>query len=203
MNALYVYGIINQENVDIEVTGVDGADDIRSVSHRPFSAVVSPIDTLEPEETDENSKAHDRVLQALLDDRTVIPMRFGMVFKDERTLKGVMREARPVFTRTMREIKGAVELGLKLIEKEEANVDREAVRADVEARLDGRARSTVENELFSDRLVLNRSYLVDGSRREEFSETINGIESEYEDLLVQYTGPWAPYNFVDIEIKGQ
>jgi hypothetical protein len=203
MNALYVYGIINQENVDIEVTGVDGADDIRSVSHRPFSAVVSPIDTLEPEETDENSKAHDRVLQALLDDRTVIPMRFGMVFKDERTLKGVMREARPVFTRTMREIKGAVELGLKLIEKEEANVDREAVRADVEDRLDGRARSTVENELFSDRLVLNRSYLVDGSRREEFSETINGIESEYEDLLVQYTGPWAPYNFVDIEIKGQ
>ena len=202
-DALYTYGVIEREDAEFDVNGVEGVDRAYTVDYRTLSAIVSEIGTVEPEETDENSRAHDDVLQTVIEERTVVPMRFGMAFKNEATLKSVLRGARPAFTRALREVDGALELGLKLVEREEATVDREAVREDVADRLDHRARSVVENDLFSDRLVLNRSYLVDRSARERFDDAVAGVEEDYDDLIVQYTGPWAPYNFVDIEIGGQ
>lgn len=205
--ALYAYGVIEKEPLEFETEGVEGATEAFTVDYQTLSAVVTEIDTLEPEQTDENSRAHDEVLQQVLQydgGRTVVPMRFGMAFKDARTLKGVLRGARPAFTRALREVDDAVELGLKLVREEDADVDEEAIRGDVGARLDEIARSSVENDLFSDRLVFNRSFLVDRDDREAFDEAVGEIEDEYEDeLLVQYTGPWAPYNFVDIEIGAQ
>ena len=205
--ALYAYGVIEKEPLEFETEGVEGATEAFTVDYQTLSAVVTEIDTLEPEQTDENSRAHDEVLQQVLQydgGRTVVPMRFGMAFKDARTLKGVLRGARPAFTRALREVDDAVELGVKLVREEDADVDEEAIREDVGARLDEIAQSSVENDLFSDRLVFNRSFLVDRDDREAFDEAVGEIEDEYEDeLLVQYTGPWAPYNFVDIEIGAQ
>jgi len=48
--------------------------------------------------------------------------------------------------------------------------------------------------------VLNRSYLVEREDREAFDDAVARIRDAHEEVTVQYTGPWAPYNFVDIEI---
>ncbi len=205
-DALYVYGVIENDDLEIDIEGVNGADRAYTVDYQSLSAVVSDIDTVEPERSDENVRSHDEVLQTILQHdggRTIVPMGFGMGFKNERTLKNVLRNARPVFTRTLREIDGMVELGLKVLSDEDATVDREAVVADVEERFDRISVNVVENELFSDRLVINRSYLVERDDREAFDEAVGEFEDAHEDLLVQYTGPWAPYNFVDIEITAQ
>jgi hypothetical protein len=127
-----------------------------------------------------------------------------MVFKNARSLKGVLRGARPAFTRALRNVEGQYELGVKLVATEDASVDREAVREDASERLGAIANEEARNELFSDRLVFNRSYLVDRDDRDRFDETIDEIEAKYDDqLLVRYTGPWAPYSFVDIEIGAE
>ena len=202
-NNIYAYGVIEKEDVQFESDGVEGGTRIYTVDYRTLSAVVSDVDTVEPERTDENVEAHDAVLQRLLEldgGRTVIPMQYGMAFKDAATLKNVLRGSLPAFRRALRNVDGTVELGLKLLTEEGASVDEEVIREDVSNRLDDLSEAVVENDLFSDRLVLNRSYLVDRDQREAFDAAVTEIEDAYDELLVQYTGPWAPYNFVDIHV---
>lgn len=201
--ALYAYGVIEREDVEFDTEGVNGADHAYTVGYQTLSALVTEIDTVEPEQSDENTRAHDEVLQELLEydgGRTVVPMQYGMAFKNARTLKSVLREARPAFTRALREVEGNVELGLKVLTEEDADVDEEAIREEVTDRFDERATSVTSDDLFSDRLIVNRSFLVEREDREAFDRAVGEFEDDHDELLVQYTGPWAPYNFVDIEI---
>jgi hypothetical protein len=202
----YTYGIIEQAPLDLDVTGVDGAP-IETVDYRSLSAVISEIETIEPERTDENATAHDEVLRAVLQSdggRTVVPMRFGMVFKTENALKNILRNGRVAFRRSLNDLDGMVELGVKLVTKDEATVDRPAVVEDVATRLREVADTEAGNDLYSDRLVFNRSYLVERDDQTAFDDAVAEIRETYgDDLHVQYNGPWAPYNFVDIEIGAE
>jgi hypothetical protein len=123
-----------------------------------------------------------------------------MAFKNERTLRNLLRETRPAFTRALRQVEGTVELGLKVLAEEGVEVDEAAVREAVAERFGSLADSSTDDDLFSDRLLVNRSFLVDREDRDAFDQAVGEFEAEHDDLLVQYTGPWPPYNFVDIEI---
>ncbi|WP_458188368.1 GvpL/GvpF family gas vesicle protein [Haladaptatus sp. NG-WS-4] len=202
----YVYGVVEQNDFEFEADAVGDAERVYTVDYRTLSAVVSDIDTTEPERTDEDSKAHDEILRRVLerdDVDAVVPMQFGMAFKDNRSLKTVLRGARRAFRKSLREVDGHVELGVKLVADEDAELPREEVRDDVGGRLSELAAGETDDDLFSDRLVLNRSYLVAEDDREAFGEVVDDVREEYDDLTVQYTGPWAPYNFVDIQIGAQ
>ncbi|WP_129115143.1 GvpL/GvpF family gas vesicle protein [Halegenticoccus tardaugens] len=204
---LYTYGVIEKESIELDERGVEGGTPIRTVDYRSLSAVVSDIDTMEPERTDENTRAHDEVLREVLlydGGRTIVPMRFGMVFKSGRTLKSVLRGGRRAFRRALNDLDGTFELGVKLVADEDGSLDREAVREDVGERLAGVSLRETEDDLYSDRLVLNRAYLVDRDEESAFGDVVSSIRDDYGDALrVRYSGPWAPYNFVDIEIGAQ
>lgn len=209
MTNRYVYGVVEAgEGVELETDAVGGAERVYTIEHSRLGAVVSDIDTTDPERTDEDARRHDDVLRELMDGgaRTIVPMQFGMVFDNDRALKNVLRGGRPAFRRALSDVEGRVELGLKLVREEGAEVDGEAVRQAVDDELEELAADSVEEGLFSDRLVLNRSYLVDRENREAFDEAIGRLEERFEeegDLLVQYTGPFAPYSFVDVHIGAQ
>lgn len=200
---LYVYGVVDQAEFELEIDGVQEADMVYTVDHPPVSAVVSEVDTVEPDESEENIRAHNEVLQTVLTHgggRTIVPMQFGMAFKDRDTLESLLAEATTAFTRALDEVEGKVELGLKVLKPADDTVDSTAIRQDVAERFDDIATATERGNQFSDRLVVNRSFLVDREDQGQFSEAVGEFEAEYEDLLVQYTGPWPPYNFVDIHI---
>lgn len=209
MTNRYVYGVVEAgDGVDRETDAVGGADRVYTIEHSRLGAVVSDIDTTDPERTDEDARRHDEVLRELMDggERTIVPMQFGMVFDNDRALKNVLRGARPAFRRALSDVEGCVELGLKLVREEGAEVDDEAVRETIDDELEELAKDSVEEGLFSDRLVVNRSYLVDRENREAFDEAVGRLEVEFEDegdLLVQYTGPFAPYSFVDVHVGAQ
>lgn len=58
------------------------------------------------------------------------------------------------------------------------------------------------NKPIGDRMILNAAYLVQRSREGEFDEAVKGLSRKYEDALsFKYTGPWPPYNFVNIKLK--
>jgi hypothetical protein len=58
------------------------------------------------------------------------------------------------------------------------------------------------NKVIGDRMILNAAFLVDRGRSEEFDERVREVSRKYEDLLTfKYTGPWPPYNFVNIKLK--
>lgn len=73
-------------------------------------------------------------------------------------------------------------------------------QADMIERLSEKSINETDNDLFTDRLLVNKSYLVDRDRRDEFDDIIDEIQAGNDDLTIQYTGPWPPYNFVDIRI---
>jgi hypothetical protein len=199
----YVYGVMESEPLDLEVDGVCGTTSVSTVEHRRHAAVVADVDTLDPERTEENVRAHDQVLREVMmhgEGRTVVPMQFGMVFENDRALKNVLRSGRRAFTKALREADGMIELGVKVVAGEDGAVDADAIREDVEAELDPLSVRVSDDDQFSDRLVLNRSYLVEREDREAFDDAVARIRDAHEDVTVQYTGPWAPYNFVDIEI---
>ncbi|QDX39527.1 gas vesicle protein GvpF [Salarchaeum sp. JOR-1] len=204
---LYTYGIIEQEDLELDVEGVAGADQIYTVDYKNFSAVVSDIDTTEPDRTDEDVEAHNTVLQHVLEydgGRTVVPMSFGMAFKNERTIKGVLRGARRALRSTLNDIEGTVELGVKILAPADDTIPQEDIQATVTDRLTELSINETENDLFTDRLIVNKSYLVDRDQRDAFDAAIDEIEAEYDDeLTIKYTGPWPPYNFVDIHIGAE
>lgn len=115
---LYAYGVIEQADVELDVEAVAGADRVYTVDYRNLSAVVSDIDTTDPERTDEDVERHDDVLRAVMDHgdgHTVVPMSFGMAFKSARTLKGVVRGARRAFRKALNDVDGGIELGVKVV----------------------------------------------------------------------------------------
>ncbi|WP_423744844.1 GvpL/GvpF family gas vesicle protein (plasmid) [Haladaptatus sp. SPP-AMP-3] len=202
----YVYGVVEKNEFEFDTETVGDADRVYTVTYRSLSAVVSDIDTTDPERTDEDSKTHDEVLRDVLerdDVDAVVPMQFGMAFKDNRSLKSVLRGARRAFRKALNEVDGHVELGVKLVAGEGDELPRDEIREDVGERLAAVAESETEDDLFSDRLVLNRSYLVATEDRETFAAEVGEIRDEYGELTVQFTGPWAPYNFVDIHVGAQ
>lgn len=199
----YVYGIIESEPLTHDVDGVDGADTVYTVEYQKHAALVSDIDTMDPEQSDENVTAHDEVLRTVMtegDGRPVVPMQFGMVFESNRTLKNVLRSGRIAFTRALRTVRGNVELGVKAVAPADGDVDTEAIRDAAEAELEPLSESVAEGDQFSERLVLNRSYLVDRSNQEAFDDAVDRVRETDENATIQYSGPWAPYNFVDVEI---
>lgn len=203
---LYVYGITEQTDIEMDVDGVAGAATLYTVDYDPLSALVSDIDTTEPDRSDEAVTTHDEVLRTVIerdDVRTVVPMGFGMAFKNARTLKGVMRGARRAFRKALNDVEACVELGVKVVDPADGTVDADALQAALDDRLEPLSVGQTDDDLFSDRLLANRSYLVEQDEREAFDDALEAIEAEYEEALVKYTGPWAPYNFVDIHVGAE
>jgi hypothetical protein len=53
-----------------------------------------------------------------------------------------------------------------------------------------------------DRMIMNTAFLVDRDREADFDQLVRDASLKYEDLLnFRYTGPWPPYNFVNIKLK--
>jgi hypothetical protein len=53
-----------------------------------------------------------------------------------------------------------------------------------------------------DRMMMNAAYLVERAREHEFDAAVKALSQKYEDVLsFKYTGPWPPYNFVNIKLK--
>jgi hypothetical protein len=58
------------------------------------------------------------------------------------------------------------------------------------------------NKPIGDRMILNAAYLVDRARESNFDAVVKELSQKYEHLLsFKYTGPWPPYNFVNIKLR--
>ena len=57
------------------------------------------------------------------------------------------------------------------------------------------------NKPIGEKMILNAAFLVARDREEEFDAKVKEIGGRYENLVFKYTGPWPPYNFVNIRLK--
>ena len=57
------------------------------------------------------------------------------------------------------------------------------------------------NKPIGDKMILNAAFLVSRDREADFDAKVKEIDAKYENLMFKYTGPWPPYNFVNIRLK--
>lgn len=210
----YVYCVIkfDGQRKSFGDIGVENTGEVYTIPYKEFAAVVSDSPMKEYEAGGENVKEHEEIVRKiLLEGHTVLPVAFNMVFKDKRTLLVTMNKARKALRKAYETVDKKIELGvkaiftkeaLKKIEKSKGVLSKE-FESELLKTIDGKFASSKKLDLFSDRLALNMAFLVDRDRIEEFSEAIEPLYNKYDSLKIQYSGPWAPYNFVDIRILGR
>ena len=57
------------------------------------------------------------------------------------------------------------------------------------------------NRAIGDKMILNAAFLVQRDQEQAFDRRIKEIASHFDKLTFKYTGPWPPYNFVNIRLK--
>ncbi len=78
----------------------------------------------------------------------------------------------------------------------------DAYVSDVHESLRPVAVASRSNKPIGDRMIMNAAFLVERSASERFDEKVRELSRRHEGLLTfKYTGPWPPYNFVNIKLK--
>jgi hypothetical protein len=57
------------------------------------------------------------------------------------------------------------------------------------------------NKPIGEKMILNAAFLVARDREGDFDAMVKEIDKRYANLKFKYTGPWPPYNFVNIRLK--
>ena len=139
--ALYVYGVVPgtaAPSLFDEVRGVDPSEPVTLVHDGDVAAIASAVrldefgeasieDNLrDPKWLADKARAHDEVLAAALGRTTVLPFRFGAIYRNEDHILELLRD-RADFPSALRRLEGAVELGVK------AFVDSESLAGRLES----------------------------------------------------------------------
>jgi hypothetical protein len=57
------------------------------------------------------------------------------------------------------------------------------------------------NKPIGDKMIMNAAFLVSRNQESAFDKKIKDIAGRHDQLTFKYTGPWPPYNFVNIRLK--
>jgi len=204
--AKYVYCVIRGSEKKTFGTGFEG-NLVYTIPYRDLSAVVSDVPPVEYEPNAANALIHEEVVERVMHGQTVLPLGFGNIFVNENRVKWLLARFYRVFRAHLEKLEGKAEIGVKVLYIEnvsEASVGKayecgtkvyEALRRHAdEVRLMKR---------IGENMILNASFLMPKNRIQEFKTELEKLEREYMDkgLKFQFSGPWPPYNFVQISIS--
>jgi hypothetical protein len=150
-------------------------DRLRAISAGAgLAAVVAPV-----EDQEVNAEAlwrHEELVEALMADRDVLPVRFGTRFHDEEEAAQAVAAQRATLTTALERVQGAVELSVH-------------GPPEIQAQLREFARDTVERPG-------RVAYLVDRGAVDDFRARVAQLEATC-------TGPWPPYSFSTLPAPAQ
>ena len=169
MSATYVYGLVSAEiAVPTGLDGLDGAP-VELVAHEGIAALVSSAPTDRPLGTREDLLAHERVVDTVAAEVTVLPMRFGSVVERPAVVDELLAPHVAELASALSELDGYVQYSVKGRYEREV-VLRDVVLADPEiAELRERVQDVPEEASYQDRMRLGElvvAALEERARRE-------------------------------------
>jgi len=112
---MYLYAITDRPNLSVPAEpGLEGTS-LFSLTCQDIAAVVSPLTTATVPPTEDNLWRHEAIVEALMADRTVLPMRFGTVLADESAVQAALAAHYTDFVASLDRVRGRVELGLRVL----------------------------------------------------------------------------------------
>jgi len=186
--------------------GINNSE-VYTIPYRDVAAVVSDSPMRDYELTEGNTRKHEAVLRQVMEEHTVVPVEFGTTIQNERILRRLLKKTYDPANECLKLVDNMVELGVKgILNKDIVFVDhgkRKEYISDILGSLNTKAKQAVMGDLFSDRLFLNTSFLVNREDINAFSNEVTNLQEKYPMLRLLYSGPWAPYNFVYIKIGAE
>src|SRR6266404_771188 len=89
----------------------------------------------------------------------------------------------------------------RMIDKALVSRSAEYVREIYDA-LRGVCVASRDNKPIGDKMIMNGAFLIQKDKEGEFDAAVNRVAKKFGDRLnFKYTGPWPPYNFVNIRLK--
>lgn len=154
---------------------------------------------------------HEEVVEALMDDRDLLPVRYGTLLDDEAQAVRILKEHHARFACALDGVRGAVELSVRVLVNDghsetplaqsgsdylHAAAQRDAAARAVHEPLAALARDSVRRAGGPGEL-LRAAYLVGREQVEEVVRQVAHVQLENPGLRVLCTGPWPPYSFAD------
>lgn len=201
----YVYCIIKAQEGQKSFgnIGFQGKE-VYTTTYKEFSPVVSDVMFKKYDLEDEKEiKVHTYVINEVMKKCSVIPVAYGMVFKNKKLVEISMRSGYRAMKKAIKIVDNKVELGVKVILPKDFEEDlkkTEQYKSEILKNLNQVAFDFKNLNLFSERLIMNTSFLVEKDKVQTFSDEVERLKNRYNFFKFQYSGPWSPYNFVDIHI---
>jgi hypothetical protein len=179
---------------------------LRAVRCDGLTALCAPAEPLEGELTPDALWRHEGVVEALMEDRDLLPVRFGTLVSDEEAAARAVTERRDELAARLDRVRGAVELALRAHPRrpDEAPVADSGVDyMHAKARRVEAARLLHEPLAFLARdsvvqpgpELLRAAYLVDRQAVDGFVSLVQRLAEAHSELDLVCTGPWPPYSF--------
>jgi hypothetical protein len=150
---------------------------------------------------------HEEVMEALMRERDLLPVRFGTLVEDEEAAARALDERREELTSGLDRVRGAVELAVRAQEERTPRVATAGGSGTDYMR--AKARSVEAARLLHEPLaflaresvvqpgpeLLRAAYLVDREAVDSFVGLVRRLEETQDGIHVLCTGPWPPYSF--------
>lgn len=244
LSGKYIYAIAQCANDKIyQIPGIGNAN-VYTIRQGDFGAIVSDIftPTVRPERR--NLSAHRMVLNRLMQDATILPVRFGVIARNANALHKLLANNEAVIEAQLERVAGKVEMGLR-VNWDVANIyeffvnEHPVLREERDRIFGDRQRRNIREEkielgglyerileekrivslekveeilqevcseviaipIKKEKEVLNLACLVDKDDMEGFERSVFEASKLFDNhYLFDIIGPWAPHNFVDINL---
>jgi hypothetical protein len=155
----------------------------------------------------------EALIERLMEDRDLLPVRFGADLEDEGAATDVLTERHDELRAALERVRGAVELSVRVRPADGDAPDPDGAELSGRAYLAARTtRSRAASELHEALLPLARAatrragpdllraaYLVEREAVPGFVAEVNRLQAAHPDLALLCTGPWAPFSFTGDE----
>ena len=169
--------------------GVAPPPPLRLVPAGPVGVLVGPAP--EGEVDAEALWNRESLLEDLMDERALLPIRFGTRVEDDAAAAAAVAPRGAELAAALDRVRGAVEVSVRAIAREAEEAGDVGA---VHARLAGLAR---EHARLDGPEPLRAAYLVDRAAVDGFVAAVRELQHEHSALSILCTGPWPPYSFTE------
>jgi hypothetical protein len=213
-NSIYVYGILDGKvKLDLTVNGIGNINSVYCISYKDITALVSDTPFEEYDPTEENTLAHENVIQSVLSKNlTLAPMRFCTILRSKNDMIKLLSSGYLAFKKNILKVKNKLELDIKVfldIEKLTKEVGdnnllekSKEIATSLNKIINEISEETVLEEQITDEMILNSSVLIRKENVKKLYYKINAFDKKFTDKLkIRISGPTAPYNFVNMPTR--
>jgi hypothetical protein len=164
-----------------------GLASLRAVPFDGLAVVCGPA--VEAEEiTEEALWRHEEIVEALMDGRDLLPVRYGTRVADEAEAARAVAARREELRAALDHVRGAVELSLRVRAHDLGSAPDLSSLWLV-------ARDVIEQVGRDEGELARSAYLVERGDVDAFRAAVAELQRSHADLGFLLTGPWPPYSF--------